>query len=247
MKKGKTLIKTYVYSAAKAPCKSLPYMYGLIDKSVLEVILQTCNKIDIPPKPSKNALKIMLIESFFDAIQDIELIPFVISKKPLIRGAIKSELIPTKLKNGAVKLDTALRIPLDFRIDIILENITTKPPINKIVEILLVILSDIISPKFEKEATLLAFVLLDEMVVLNGFDVLLYFQNLKIKPTVMHARMCVIKSKIPMAVFLNIKIPTEPMIKRGPELFVKASNLSHSSLLQILFNLKLLAIFAPTG
>ena len=54
-------------------------------------------------------------------------------------------------------------------------------------------------------------------------------------------------NKIPITVFLNIKIPTVPIINRGPELLVKLSNLSHSSLLQILFFLKLLAIFAPTG
>jgi len=66
-------------------------------------------------------------------------------------------------------------------------------------------------------------------------------------PTVIHARICVIKSKTPIAVFLNIRTPTVPIIKRGPELFVKLSNLSHSSLVQILLILKFEAIFAPIG
>ncbi len=41
--------------------------------------------------------------------------------------------------------------------------------------------------------------------------------------------------------------PTVPTINSGPELLVKASNLSHSSFEQILSFLKLEAIFAPTG
>ena len=52
---------------------------------------------------------------------------------------------------------------------------------------------------------------------------------------------------MPIAVFLNIRIPTVPIMNKGPELFVKLSNLSHSSFVQILFFLKLVAIFAPTG
>ena len=39
-------------------------LYGLIDKSLLEVILSTCNKTEIPPKPSKNAVINILMESF---------------------------------------------------------------------------------------------------------------------------------------------------------------------------------------
>ena len=42
-------------------------------------------------------------------------------------------------------------------------------------------------------------------------------------------------------------MPTVPIIKRGPELFVKLRSLSHSSLEQILLFLKLLAILAPIG
>lgn len=42
-------------------------------------------------------------------------------------------------------------------------------------------------------------------------------------------------------------MPTVPIIKRGPELFVKLRSLSHSSLEQTLFLRKLEAILAPTG
>ena len=42
--------------------------------------------------------------------------------------------------------------PLALKMDIILEKITTKPPIKRMVEMLLVILCDKISPKLEKEA-----------------------------------------------------------------------------------------------
>lgn len=55
------------------------------------------------------------------------------------------------------------------------------------------------------------------------------------------------KSKIPIVVLPYIKIPTVPTINKGPELLVKLRSLSHSSLEQILFFLKLEAIFAPTG
>lgn len=128
----------------------MPYTYGLIDKSDFEVILKTCNRTDIPPKPSKKAVKIRLIESFLLEILEIELIPFVISKKPLISGVAKEESILKKAKIGEILIEKTDNNPLDFNIDIILENITTKPPISKIVEMLFVILSDKILPKLEK-------------------------------------------------------------------------------------------------
>ena len=42
-------------------------------------------------------------------------------------------------------------------------------------------------------------------------------------------------------------IPTVPIINKGPELFVKLSNLSHSAFEHIFLVLNSLAIFAPTG
>ena len=65
----------------------------MIDKSVLETILQTCNKIEIPPNPSKKLVKIILIEISLIAMLEIKEIPLVISKKPVKRGVIKLVLI----------------------------------------------------------------------------------------------------------------------------------------------------------
>lgn len=62
-------------------------------------MLHTCSKTEIPPKPSKNAENIMFIDSFLEAIQEIELIPFVISRKPLIKGAEKALSIPQTIKH----------------------------------------------------------------------------------------------------------------------------------------------------
>ena len=45
----------------------------------------------------------------------------------------------------------------------------------------------------------------------------------------------------------NKLIPTVPIIKSGPELLVKASNLSPSSFVQIPFCLKFVTILAPIG
>ena len=46
-------------------------------------------------------------------------------------------------------------------------------------------------------------------------------------------------SKKPIVEFPNKLIPTLPIINKGPELFVKLSKRSHSTLEQILFCLKL--------
>lgn len=130
-------------------------MYGLIDKSVFEVILRTWSNTEIPPNPKRKAVKIILIESFLQAIKEIDLIPFVISKKPQIRGVIKEVSICKKLNNGEIQVEKKESNPLDFKMEITLENITTNPPINNIVEILLVILSAKTSPKLEKLTFLL--------------------------------------------------------------------------------------------
>lgn len=52
---------------------------------------------------------------------------------------------------------------------------------------------------------------------------------------------------MPIVVLANMLMPTVDKINKGPELFVKLSNLSHSILEQILFSLKLVTIFAPKG
>ena len=128
-----------------------------MDKSLLEVILSTCNKTEIPPKPSKNEVINILIESFLQAILEILLIPLVISKNPVNSGSIKEGETCIKLKNGVAMISIICVIPLDFKIEIIEEKMTTNPPITKIDFILLTILSDKISPKLEKEAGVFVF------------------------------------------------------------------------------------------
>ena len=121
------------------------------------MILSTCNKTEIPPKPSKKAVINILIESFLQAILEILLMPFVISKNPVNNGSIKEVEISIKLNNGVAMISIICVIPLDFRIEMIEEKITTNPPIIKIDFILLTILSDKISPKLEKEAGVFVF------------------------------------------------------------------------------------------
>jgi len=158
-----------------------------MDKSVFEVILRTCSKIEIPPKPRRKAVKIILIDIFLHAILEILLIPFVISNIPVNKGWVKSVSICINSKIGLIKLEHAIKIPLDFKIDIILENITTKPPINKTVEILLEILSAKTSPRLEKDTAFICF-LLDEYKE-DGGEFFLFFQKRKITPTDMQANM----------------------------------------------------------
>lgn len=123
-----------------------------MDKSVLEVILKTCKNTEIPPKPSRKAVNIRLIEIFLQIMEDITLIPFVISKKPVNRPWAKFISIFKQLKIGLTILVKILKIPPVFNIEITLENITTNPPIRRIVEILLLILSAKTSPRLDKEA-----------------------------------------------------------------------------------------------
>ena len=85
------------------------------------------------------------------------LIPFVISKNPVNSGSIKEGETCIKLKNGVAMISIICVIPLDFKIEIIEEKMTTNPPISKIDFMLLIILSDKISPKLEKEAGVFVF------------------------------------------------------------------------------------------
>ena len=121
------------------------------------MILSTCNITEIPPKPSKKAVINILIEIFLQAILEILLIPFVISKNPVNIGSIKEGEICIKLKNGVAVISIICVIPLDFKIEMMEEKMTTNPPITKIDFILLTILSDKISPKLEKEAGVFVF------------------------------------------------------------------------------------------
>lgn len=100
----------------------------------------------------------MFIEIFLKAIFEMALIPLVISKNPVKSGLINEELIFSLSNKGVSIVVKIFNIPLDFKIEIILANITIKPPISSIVEILDVILWAKTSPKFEKETFRFEFV-----------------------------------------------------------------------------------------
>ena len=125
--------------------------------------------------------------------------------------------------------DNIFNKPLFSKIDIITQNITINPPINNVVFIALKIEFDKISPKFASEISLegkrglAPFSLFSTKVFL-----FLGFHHLNIKPTVKPAKICVINNKIPTCLFLNKPIPTVPIIKSGPELFVNDISLSAS-------------------
>ena len=74
-----------------------------------------------------------------------------------------------------------------------------------------------------------------------------FFHHLKIIPTVIQDKTCVIRSKIPISELLNNVIPTVPSIKRGEELFAKAINLSLSISLKTPLSFKSETIIAPIG
>ena len=122
-----------------------------MDKSDLEVILQTWSRMEIPPKPSRKAVKIILKESFLQLILEIVLIPFVISNIPVKMPEMKLVSMFKDWKIGFSKTVKLFNKPLALKMEIILEKITTNPPIKRMVEMLLVILSAKISPKLENE------------------------------------------------------------------------------------------------
>ena len=62
-----------------------------------------------------------------------------------------------------------------------------------------------------------------------------------------HANICVSKSKTPISILPKRDIPTVPIIKRGPELLVKAKRRSASVDVQIPSFLNFETIFAPVG
>ena len=98
------------------------------------------------------------------AILDIEFIPLVISKIPVKILEMKVVSILKRFVIGVKQVVNKFNIPLDCRIEIILEKITTNPPIKRIVEMLLVILSANTSPKFEKLTSFLEFVVVERLL-----------------------------------------------------------------------------------
>ena len=114
-------------------------------------MLSTCKNTEIPPKPSKNEVRIIFIEIAFIGILESKEIPFVISKKPVSKGAIKFIGICKILKMGTRVIVSKSINLLALKIEIITEKITTKPPIIIIVEVALDIELAIASPKFDKD------------------------------------------------------------------------------------------------
>lgn len=81
-------------------------MYGLIDKSVFEIVLQTCSKIENPPNPKRKEAKIILIEIDFSGILQIIFKPLVSSKIPETKPLQKSVGIWNKQKTGSKQFDS---------------------------------------------------------------------------------------------------------------------------------------------
>ena len=111
----------------------------------------------MPPQPSKNEESIILIEIFLKRIEEIAKIPFVISTIPKIKLSAISVGICKKLRAGCSK---KIKL-LCFNIETITEKTTINPPIVKIVEIELVILFPITSPRLDKPTLLLEIAFLE--------------------------------------------------------------------------------------
>ena len=83
-------------------CSNFPKIYGLIDKSVFEIVLQTCSKTEMPPNPRRKEAIIILIESFFSGILQTIFKPLVSSKIPAIKPVEKLSGICNKLNIGVI-------------------------------------------------------------------------------------------------------------------------------------------------
>lgn len=126
-------------------------MYGFMDKSDFETILITWSKTEIPPKPKRKAVSIILIDICFIFMFEIKLIPFVISNIPVNKELEMFSGTFTNLHTGLNISDTKLVNPLALKIEMITENSTTKPPIIRIVDVAEDILCPRTSPKLEND------------------------------------------------------------------------------------------------
>lgn len=122
-------------------------MYGFIDISEVLVMLNTWSKIEKPPKPSRNAQVIMLIEISLNWIFEINATPFVNSIIPEKNPLANDEGKLSDFSSGEVNISKISNILVLFIIDIITLNSITKPPIIRIVFIELIILLCKIAPK----------------------------------------------------------------------------------------------------
>lgn len=90
-------------------------------------MLYTCKSTETPPKPNKKEVNIRFKDIFLHAILEILFMPVVISSIPEKREPIKDVGILKKLNVGVKIYSIKVVIPLAFNIEIIDENITTKP------------------------------------------------------------------------------------------------------------------------
>ena len=128
--------------------------YVFIERPALLIMLKTCNSTEIPPNPSKKLDDTMFTDIAFICVFATKLTPFVSSIIPDRIGFISSAGKPIEQRIGESIKDIPLKIPLWFNIDITTENITTKPPIIKIVDIEFVMLFPNTSPSDEMDTDL---------------------------------------------------------------------------------------------
>ena len=120
----------------------------MIDKSDFDIILKTW-RTEKPPNPSKKAHKIIWWEIILLLKEHVKLIPFVSSINPVINDLDKLRSILNDLKRGFISVHTKSIILLSFKIDIITEKSTTKPPTIVTVNIAFFMLLPNISPRLE--------------------------------------------------------------------------------------------------
>ena len=133
-----------VRKLAIMPWSTLPKIYGLIESFDLLIILRVCSSTDIPPNPRIKADTHTLIDKFFKWTEDIILKPLVNSIIPEINPTTIFEFICNNLEIGDAIITSNFVLP---KIERITEKRVTKPPITRIVFILLIILFPRTSPK----------------------------------------------------------------------------------------------------
>lgn len=187
------------------------------------MMLKTCKSTDKPPKPSKNAHRTILVEIDLFAIPAIIETPFVSSIIPEIIEFAKEISILSNFKIGHIAYEKISKILLLFKIEMIMEKITTNPPIIIIVLLESNIASERIEPKFEKVAIFFegeegeskCWKLLFKFEILSFLLTNLFFEedifNLetipKITPTVRADKICVTSNNKPIEELANKVIP----------------------------------------
>ena len=112
--------------------------------------------MDNPQNQKKKDVRIIFVDIALMGTETIKDIPVVISRIPVINGAMKEEGTFIILKLGEIINVKKFKSLLDLNIEIITENNTTNPPIDIILEIDEDMDFDRNSPKFDKQITLLS-------------------------------------------------------------------------------------------